>query len=67
MTRPGRRRIRGGAAARRHAMLFGLCVLAVPATGRAQERVRDVEFTAGLSIEGYRGNLTAATVAARSR
>lgn len=45
-------------------MLFGLFVLAVPATGRAQERVRDVEFTAGLSIEGYRGNLTAATVAA---
>jgi hypothetical protein len=31
-----------------------------PAQARAQDRVRDLELNGGLSVEGYRGNLTAA-------
>ena len=44
--------------------LMLLVTLAVPAGARAQERVRDLELSAGLSVEGYRGNLTAATISA---
>jgi len=46
------------------ALLVALAAL-VPAGLRAQERVRDVELSAGLSVEGYRGNLIAATVSAQ--
>ena len=38
--------------------------LGFPAGAAAQDWVRDVELTVGLSVEGYRGNLNAATVSA---
>jgi hypothetical protein len=44
--------------------LATLTACALPGAARAQERLRDLELSAGLSVEGYRGNLTAATVSA---
>lgn len=44
-------------------LLLGAALLS-PSWLTAQERVRDLELNGGLSVEAYRGNLTAATVSA---